>query len=89
MKQQLTKEQSRKLIELGVPTEKASSSVVEETQGNGCSWTYPVFTTGDLQELLPKEIGNGCGMTLGIEVLYDEKNTIGKYCITIAQEAYL
>ena len=56
MKQQLTKEQSRRLIELGVPTEKASSSVVEETQGNGCSWTYPVFTIGDLLEVLPKDI---------------------------------
>lgn len=53
MKQQLTKEQSRKLMELGVPTEKASSSIVEETQGNGCSWTYPVFTIGDLLQLTP------------------------------------
>lgn len=54
MKQQLTKEQSRRLIELGVPTEKASASVVEETQGDGHSWTYPVFTIGDLLDVLPK-----------------------------------
>ena len=56
MKQQLTKEQSRRLIELGVPTEKASASIVEETQGNCCSWTYPVFTIGDLLDVLPKDI---------------------------------
>lgn len=72
MKQQLTKEQSRRLIELGVPAEKASNSVVEETHGDGQSWTYTVFTIGDLLEVLPKEIGNDGYMTLGIEVLSDE-----------------
>lgn len=75
MKQQLTKEQSQRLIELGLPTEKASASVVEEKQGNGCSWTYPVFTIGDLLEVLPKDLGV-CGFdTLIMEV----QEKCGKY----------
>ena len=78
MKQQLTKEQSKRLIELGVPTEKASESVVEENHGENHSWTYPVFTIGDLLEVLPKEIGNAGYMTLGMEVLYDEEKYFWK-----------
>lgn len=56
MKQQLTKEQSQRLIELGVPVEKASVNIVEETHGESHSWTYPTFTIGDLLNILPKVI---------------------------------
>ena len=66
MKLQLTKEQSRNLIDLGVPKEKAS--LIQPTDSyeiddliitNG----VPIFNLTDLLEMLPKEIECKYGLT--------------------------
>lgn len=60
MKTQLTKEESARLISLGVPKEKASERNQVETQilrGYSYTWEY-IFTLTDLLEILPKEIGH-------------------------------
>lgn len=68
MKEQLTKEQSQHLIELGVPKDKASRCISEG--GNSDVFrvdggyitkrgtVYSIFTLIDLLEILPKEIKN-------------------------------
>lgn len=50
MKRSLTKEQSARLIEQGVPREKAST--VEQIP----DYDNPIFTLTDILEILPKEI---------------------------------
>lgn len=59
MKTELTKEQSARLIELGVPKEKASIKKIDEIRvirnKEVCDWSYK-FTLTDLLEILPKEI---------------------------------
>ena len=61
MKQTLTKEQSQRLIELGVSTEKASSFIsndvsYSEVADGKPNYFSPTFTIGDLLNILPKEI---------------------------------
>ena len=59
MKTKLTTEQSKHLIELGVPEEKAT-----RVEFYGAYKTNPIFTLTDLLDILPKEIepknGNAC-----------------------------
>lgn len=91
MKQQLTKEQSRRLIELGVPTEKASASIAEETQGDGCSWTYPVFTIGDLLEVLSKEIyveKSLCGSEKSLTIIIENELAVATYSYYDGEDTY-
>ena len=51
MKTELTKEQSRHLIDLGVPEKMATRNDYEIEM-----FDYPVFTLTDLLKILPKEI---------------------------------
>ena len=51
MKQQLTKKQSRSLIELGIPVKRATGSILDDSQ-----IFCPVFTIGDLLGILPTTI---------------------------------
>lgn len=53
MKTQLTKEQSKHLIELGVPKEKAGIKHIELTLEE-----YRVFSLTDLLSILPNNIGD-------------------------------
>lgn len=54
MKAKLTIKQSRRLIELGVPTEKASGALPNRTFCAAKDY-YDVFTITDLLEILPKD----------------------------------
>ena len=72
MKQQLTKEQSIELFDMGIPASAATGSFIEEPSGDTHSWTYPVFTIGDLCEVLPKSIDNDPYHTLAIMYVWDE-----------------
>lgn len=65
MKDTLTKEQSRHLIELGVPREKASKDRISTVEMN----VYSIFTLTDLLEILPKEIGGH-----GFMIIYHNEN---------------
>ena len=69
MKTQLTAEQSAKLIELGVSPERASESESSVAYGNGARGIMkvpemPIFTLGDILDILPKE---NDGSNLGME----------------------
>lgn len=75
MKTQLTKEQSQRLIELGVPKEKASLQVLFEEDGPFDIWnedilSRPIFTLTDLLEILPREIED-----CPIEIIWEQKES--------------
>lgn len=58
MKTELTKEQSQRLIELGVPSSSASmtSNQIERGEVYYNDYYQEIFTLPDLLEILPKEI---------------------------------
>lgn len=71
MKTQLTEEQSRKLIELGVDYRKASTSI-STISSDGSYYIQHIFTLADVIDLLPREwILAGRKLNLTIEF---EKN---------------
>ena len=46
---------------------------VEEVVGISANHIYPIFTIGDLLEVLPKEIETDGGLRYGLNIMYDER----------------
>lgn len=84
MKQQLTKDQSITLFDMGIPASSATGSFTEEPSGDTHSWTYPVFTIGDLLDFLPEAIET----TNSIYALrIDVEDGIWNVCYSIMKES--
>ncbi len=75
MKNNLTPEQSQRLIDLGVDASKASDFEYLDPYGldDAIPTGVPLFTLSDILSLLPKEIENEDGDPYGLQMDYDEK----------------
>lgn len=95
MKDRLTKEQSERLITLGVPKERASEYNVDDYMGHNqvqggliiYGTDIPIFSLSDLLSLLPKEIDDNQSHSLNIAYIRNE--WWAEYISYITEEAWI